>query len=231
MASTDQSRAAVPTPTSVGAAFCIRQVQPADSKGIELTTELHMELLSFGPMAQFGDKVIRETIYAPAVAANLLEVAIAEVDGRAAGFIAYTTKPHDFHTKLLQQSFLKAAWVLSLSLLTHPGRMRHLPRAFQVIFSRNALPNTVAEANTEVVCFGVRPEYLTPAFVRQTGLRVGVLLLEHAFDSFRQNGFHDTRMIVDADNPRALLFYQSLGAELTPCTFSGVPSYVVHFTF
>jgi hypothetical protein len=36
-------------------------------------------------------------------------------------------------------------------------------------------------------------------------------------------------MIVDADNPRALLFYQSLGAELTACTFGGVPSYVVQF--
>lgn len=231
MASINQGRAAVSGPASLGAEFRIRQVQPADSKGIDLTTELHMELLSFGPMAQFGDKVIRETIYAPAVAASLLEVAIAEVDGHAAGFVAYTTRPHDFHTKLLRKSFLKAAWAMSLSLLTHPERVRHLPRAFQVIFSRNTLPNTVAEANTEVVCFGVRPEYLTPAFVRQTGLRVGVLLLEHAFDYFRQNGFHDTRMIVDADNPRALLFYQSLGAELTPCTFSGVPSYVVHFTF
>lgn len=212
------------------AVFHIRQVKPFDREGLDLATELHMELLNFGPMAQFGDRVIRETIYAPAVASNLLEIAIAEVDGRAAGFVAYTTKPHDFHTKLLHKSFFKAAWALSLSLLTQPRRVRYLPRAFQVIFSRSTLPDAIAEASTEVVCFGVRPEYLTPAFVRQTGLRIGVLLLEHAFAYFRQHDFYDTRMIVDADNHRALLFYQSLGAELTPCIFGGVPSYVVRFT-
>lgn len=207
--------------------FRIRQVNAADAVGIDFTTELHMDLLGFGPMARFGDRVIRETIYVSALQDGLLEVAVAEVDGRPAGFIAYTLKLHDFHSRLIRDHLLKTVGVMALALITNPIRLRHVPRALKVIFSRNELPGSAENIKTEVVCFGVRPEYLTPAFVKETGLRIGMRLLDHAFAYFRQNGFDRTRMIVDADNTRALLFYQSLGAELTACVFGGIPSYIV----
>jgi len=82
-------------------------------------------------------------------------------------------------------------------------------------------------ASIRNICFGVYPEYLTAEFIRKTKIRVGVKLLQHAASYFRQHGFDTTRMIVDADNTRALLFYQSLGGEMTPCIFGGVPSYIV----
>ncbi len=210
-----------------GTRFHIRQVDITDTVGIDRTTELHMDLLGFGPMAQFGDRVIRDTIYVSALQDGLLEVAVAEVDDRPAGFIAYTLKPHDFHSLLIRNHLLKAVWVMALALITNPARLRHIPRALKVIFSRDELPSSAQDIKTEVVCFGVRPEYLTPAFVKETGLRVGMRLLDHAFDYFRRHGFNRTRMIVDADNTRALLFYQSLGAELTACVFGGIPSYIV----
>lgn len=210
-----------------GTRFRIRQVDITDTVGIDRTTELHMDLLGFGPMAQFGDRVIRDTIYISALQDGLLEVAVAEVDGRPAGFIAYTLKPHDFHSLLIRNHLLKAVGVMALALITNPARLRHIPRALKVIFSRDELPASADEIKTEVVCFGVRPEYLTPAFVKETGLRVGIQLLDHAFAYFQQHRFNRTRMIVDADNTRALLFYQSLGAELTACVFGGIPSYIV----
>jgi ribosomal protein S18 acetylase RimI-like enzyme len=207
--------------------FRIRQILPGDREGINITTELHMDLLGFGPMAQFGDAVIRETIYETAINERLLEVAVAEVNGRPAGFIAYTIDPHKFHTSLIRPHLFKVTRVMATALITHPSRLRHIPRALKVIFSRDEMPSTVAETHTEVVCFGVRPEYLTAAFVQKTRIRVGIRLLEHAAAYFRQHGYDSTRMIVDADNTRALLFYQSLGGEMTACTFGGVPSQIV----
>jgi ribosomal protein S18 acetylase RimI-like enzyme len=189
-----------------------------------------MELLGFGPMAQFGSQFIRETVYAVGLADKLMHVVIAEVDGQAAGFAAYTTQAHAFHNALIGSHFFKAVWVTLRALLTRPGRVRHLPRAFQVVSSRNALAKNIHDdIDSEVLCFGVRPSYLTPAFVRDTHLRIGVLLLEHVFAALRAEGLKNTRMIVDGDNPRALLFYQSLGAELTPCEFGGIASYIVRF--
>lgn len=217
------------TKIEVATSFKIRQVTASDIEGIDHITELHMELLGFGPMARFGDRFIRETIYASALKDNLMEIAVAEVDGHSAGFIAYTNAAHTFHRSLIRRHFLGSAWALITSLLSRPSRLVHLPRAFKVVFSRNELPDNIEDVQAEVVCFGVRPQYLTPAFVRQTNLRIGNLLLQHAFDYFRRNGFNNALMIVDADNPRPLLFYQSLGAKLTACTFGGHPSYVVLF--
>lgn len=208
--------------------FRIRQVEPGDNKGIDHTTELHMDLLGFGPMAQFGPQVIRETIYVAAINEGLLEVAIAEVNGRPAGFIAYTTDPHRFHSSLIRPHLFKVMRVMATALIIQPGRLRHVPRAMKVVFSRDDLGENADKAGTEVVCFGVRPEYLTADFMRQTKIRVGIKLLQHAAAYFRQHGFDSTRMIVDADNTRALLFYQSLGGEMSACSFGGVPSYIVH---
>ncbi len=215
--------------TSTNSAFRIREVTSSDREGIDRITELHMELLSFGPMAKFGDEVIRETIYVVGLSDDLMKVAIAEINGEPAGFIAYTMHADDFHQTLIKNHFFKAALVMLKSLIMQPSRIRHLPRAFQVVTSRNELPSNIEGIQSEVLCIGVRPQYLTPAFVRQTNLRIGARLLEHAFEDLRRNGFTKTLMIVDADNPRALLFYQSLGAELTACTFGGVPSYFVQF--
>lgn len=211
------------------AAFRLREITAADTEGLDLVTELHMELLGFGPMAQFGDRVIRETIYAVALKHAALQVVMAEVNGQPAGFVAYTTKRQIFHSELIRRNLFRTAWVMLVSLLEQPRRLAHLPRAFKVIFSRSEMPADIAQMKSEVVCFGVRPAYLTPDFVRETGLRVGLQLLEYAFADLRQNGCAETIMIVDADNPRALFFYKSLGAELTACVFGGVPSYIVRF--
>ncbi len=213
----------------VAPVFRIRQVDSSDVRGIDIVTELHMDLLGFGPMAQFGYRFIRETVYVPALADKIMDIAVAEVDGQPAGFIAYSTQAQTFHKALMRNHLLTAAWEMGIALLTRPTRIRHLPRAFKVVFSRNEMPDNFDDTRTEVICFGVKPEYLAAGFVRETKLRVGHLLLEHAFDYFRQRSFNRTRMIVDADNPRALLFYQSLGASFNACTFGGVPSYVVVF--
>lgn len=209
--------------------FRLREITASDAEGLDRVTELHMELLGFGPMAQFGGRVIRETIYAIALKHDVLKVVIAEVDGQPAGFIAYTTKRQVFHSELLRKNPLRVAWVMLLALLEQPRRLRHIPRAFKVVFSRSEVPEALAEIKSEVVCFGVRPAYLTPDFVRKTSLRVGLQLLDYAFADLRQNGCAETVMIADADNSKVLFFYQSLGAELTPCVFGGVPSYIIRF--
>lgn len=209
--------------------FRLHEITASDAEGLDRVTELHMELLGFGPMAQFGGRVIRETIYAIALKYDVLKVVIAEVDGQPAGFIAYTTKRQVFHSELLRKNPLRVAWVMLLALLEQPRRLRHIPRAFKVVFSRSEVPEALAEIKSEVVCFGVRPAYLTPDFVRKTSLRVGLQLLDYAFADLRQNGCAETVMIADADNSKVLFFYQSLGAELTPCVFGGVPSYIIRF--
>jgi ribosomal protein S18 acetylase RimI-like enzyme len=205
----------------------IRQVSATDQEGIARTTALHMDLLNFGPMAQFGDTFIRRIGYEIPLRDNLLHVAVAEVEGQPAGFIAYTDEAHRFHSAMFRDHFIEAGWLMGLSLLQQPKRVMNLPRAVKVVLSRDDLPKDVEAIDAEVICFGVQPDYLTPAFVRRTGLKIGVMLLDHAFAHFRAQGHKRVRMIVDADNRRALLFYHTLGATFTPCMYGGVESVAV----
>jgi ribosomal protein S18 acetylase RimI-like enzyme len=225
-----QSRGAESTAMEQQVDFRIREVSVSDAEGIDLTTRLHMDLLGFGPMARFGDRFIRETVYVVGLSDELLKVAIAEVDGHPAGFIAYTSEAHSFHNALIGNHFFKAVSTTLMALLSRPGRVLNLPRAFQVVRSRNELSaNLDDDVDCEVVCFGVYPDFLTPAFVRRTKLRIGVQLLEHVFGMLSLQGHKKVRMIVDGDNPRAMLFYQSMGAEITPTVFGGIQSYIVRF--
>jgi hypothetical protein len=205
----------------------MRQVVPSDEKGLDIITALHMELLHFGPMAQFGDRFVREIIYAAPLRDSLVHLAIAEVDGQPAGFIGYADDGELFHNSLMQHYFLKAGWLAGLSLLQQPRRLLRLPRALRVIRSRTEMPEEFGAIQAEVLVIGARADFLKPAFVQRTGLRVSVLMLEHAFAHFRQRGFKRVRVVTDADNRPVLFLYQSLGASFTPCIYGGVPSMLV----
>lgn len=215
-----------PVPTEP-VAHWIRQVSASDAEGLRRVSALHMELLDFGPMAQFGDEFIRRICYAIPVREGLLHLAIAEVGDQPVGFIAYTDRAKDFHRAMFRKHLVEAGWLIGLSLLQRPQRVLQLPRAMKVVLSRDNLPKDVEEIQAEVVSVGVRPDFLTPAFVRRTGLRIGLMLLNHAIDHFRSGNHKRVRMIVDADNRRALLFYHTLGASFTPCSYGGVDSLAV----
>lgn len=207
--------------------FRIRQITPSDAEALDIIAALHMELLPFGPMAQFGERFIREICYAAPMHDGVEHLALIEIEGQPAGFIAYTDRAQIFHSSVFRKHFIQVGWIVGVSLLQQPRRLLRLPRALRVVLSRDELPDTSKNTEAEVTAFGVRPEFLTPAFVRRTGLRVASLLMDHAFDHFRSVGLSSVRMVVDADNRHALLFYHALGATLTPCIYGGVPSMLV----
>jgi ribosomal protein S18 acetylase RimI-like enzyme len=227
MTSVQKPEPITPTETPVQPSFHIRQVVPSDDAGLDIVTALHMELLPFGPMAKFGDRLIRDICYAAPLRKSLVNLAIAEVDRQPAGFIGYSDNSELFYHSLIRGNLLQAGWVMIGSLLRQPRRILSVPRALQVMRSRNHLPEEFETMQEEVIAFAVRPEFLTPSFVRRTGLRVGAQLINHAFDYFRRNGVKEVRMIVDASNRPVLFFYSSLGANFIPCVYGGVPSMLV----
>lgn len=228
LTTTPESPAATPADNSESkTSFHMRQVVPSDEEGLDIITALHIERLSFGPMAQFGDKFIREICYAAPLRDGLVHLAIAEVDGQPAGFVGYADDGELFHSSLIRHYFLKAGWLAGLSLLQQPRRLLRLPRALRVVRSRTEMPKEFSSVQAELIVIGARADFLKPAFVQRTGLRVSYLMLEHAFDHFRQRGVKRIRLVTDADNRPVLFLYQSLGARFTPCIYGGVPSMLV----
>src|SRR5438046_3148749 len=82
----------------------------------------------------------------------------------------------------------------------------------------------------EVLAIGVLPEYRTPEFVHRPGLRVGEELIAHVMSYFRSVGVDRARMVVEAHNKPALLFYHRLGGRgFDPYEHAGEP--MVHVWF
>jgi SAM-dependent methyltransferase/ribosomal protein S18 acetylase RimI-like enzyme len=194
----------------------IREINPNSAKDLKQLTKLHMKLLHFGPMTKLGFLFIQEIAYGVNLREGLLKAALYEIDGKPVGFISYTPRSITFHRTSLKKHWLYALWILGISILQKPIRFLRLMQVMQVILSRRAEQEVERDPLGEVVSIGVLPECLTPAFIRETGLRISQALVFHAIAYFQRAGVKEMRMIVDADNKPALLFYHSLNATFTP---------------
>jgi len=207
----------------------LHAVLPGDEQGLDRVADLHMELLDFGPMAGLGRRFIRNVAYAIQVRDGLLHLLLCEVDGRPAGFVAYTNRSITFHRESLRKHFVFVAWAVLRSLMADPRRVAALVRSIGVTLTRRA-EEQARDPLGEIVCVAAVPEFLKPRFVRQTGLRVSDLLITHAAAALRRSGAREMRMLVDADNKAPLFLYHRLGARIEPSDdLGGVPTVEVWF--
>jgi len=207
----------------------LRTIKPGDQEDLATIAQLHMALLHFGPMSGLGKLFVREICYGVHLQDGLLRVGLYEINERPVGFVAYTSRSITFHRKALRSHWLYATWVLVISIVVDPRRLPRLLRALRVVFSRRAEQNLEQDPLGEIVAIGVLPDYLTPEFVRRTGLQVSEELVVHVLSYFQQKGLRRMRMIVEADNKPALLFYHRLGARFEDYEQAGEPQVQLWF--
>lgn len=207
----------------------LREIDPANQQDIAAITRLHLQLLAHGPMARLGELFLQRFCYTMLIRDGLMKAALYEVDGRPAGFIAYTTRSISFHRTAIRRHWLYVAGLILVSLLRDPRLLLRLLKGVRLMFSRRAERRLGQDPMAEVLAIGVLPEYRTPEFLRRTGLRLGAGLVAHATSYFQQAGLTRMRMVVEARNKPALVFYHSLGASFEPCRHAGEPMVQVSF--
>jgi ribosomal protein S18 acetylase RimI-like enzyme len=207
----------------------LRAIDPVDRRDVTEISRLHLALLEWGPMARLGELFLRRFCYTVLVREGLMRAALFEVDGRPAGFVAYTNRSITFHRRALRRHAAYVAWLILLSVLRDPGLVPRLLRAVRLMFSRRAEGNLGQDPLGEVLAIGVLPEYGTPHFVSRTGLRIGDELVAHVAADLRRAGVERMRMVVDAHNKPALFFYHRLGGSFEPYERAGEPMIQVWF--
>ena len=215
------AQAAVPRVT-------IRRVRATDEAGLAAVATLHEELLPFGPLAALGADFLRVVAYRAPVRDGLLELALAEVDGRPAGFVAYLADSERFHAEAMRKHVPLAGFQLALAMVRDPRRLRAVPRILRVMRSR-VDDGEDRGAFGEVIGIGARPEYLTATFRKQSGHWLSRDLVVWAADDLFKAGKGRLRMFVAAENTRTLLLYQLLGAEFERVEHGGEPTMAVTF--
>lgn len=207
----------------------LRVIDPGDERGIAAITDLHLRLLSWGPMAGLGRLFLRKFCYTLLVRDGLMEAALFEVNGVPAGFVAYTTRSLTFHREAIRRHFAAAVLLLAGSVLSNPAVLARMVKGARLLFSRQAEQSAGDAPPAEVLAIGVLPEYRTAAFVRGTGLRVSRELVMHAAARFREAGLTEMRMVVDAFNTQTLLFYHGMGGRFERYRRAGDPMVQVRF--
>ena len=207
----------------------IRDIDPNNEKDVETITRLHMELLDWGPMAQMGKLFLKKFCYTVLLKDNLMKAALYEVDGKPAGFIAYTDKSITFHRFAIRNHLGYVIYLVILSIIRYPWVVLRLPKVIYLMLSRRGEKNLGEDPQAEVLAIGVLQEYRSPVFILKTGLRISEQLIGHVISFFRSMGLKKVRLIVDADNTPALMFYHNLGGRFESYEMAGVPSVLIWF--
>jgi hypothetical protein len=207
----------------------LREITADDLEDLDTVALLHVQLLDFGPMSALGFRFVRDVCYRMLLADGVLRLALYEVDGQPAGFVAYTSQSVQFHRVSLRKHWPAAGWAAVRAIIEDPRRLHGLLRTLRVLRSRRTHQDEERDPLGEVVCLAARPEYLNSRFVRQTGLRVSEELELYALDCLRRLGVDRARMIVDADNKRALLLHHRLGGRFERSELGGAPQLEVWF--
>lgn len=207
----------------------LRESDAANRQDVRAITQLHLKLLGHGPMARLGELFLRRFCYHTLIRDGLMKVALYEVDGQPAGFIAYTTHSMTFHRIAIRRHLPYVVSLMAVSILRDPRVVLRLLKALRLMGSRRAELDLGRDPIGEVLAIGVLPEYRTPQFIRRTGVRIGEQLIAHVRSYLERAGVERMRMVVEAHNTPTLLFYQSLGGRFEPYEQAGEPMVQVWF--
>ena len=207
----------------------VREVDPRCQQDVHELTRLHMLLLGHGPMAQLGEFFLRRFCYTVLIKEGLMRAALFEVEGRSAGFVAYTPWSITFHRRAIAKHWLYVGFLVAVSFLRDPRLLRRLVKAMKLMVSRRSEVALGRDPQGEIVAIGVLSEFRSPRFLRETGLRISEALVAYAVSYFRRAGIGEMRMIVEATNKPTLFLYHSLGARFEPYEQMGEPMIHVRF--
>lgn len=170
---------------------------------------LHAVLLSHSPVALLGPDFLERFYYRTLPRMGLIFGHVAYVDGEPAGFIVATHDASGFMQRAIRRRFLQIAWIMLGSVVRDPQRIGAIWEAVQIM--RGLPPTDNSGPQGELLSMGVLPAFRSREFLLNTRLKIGPDLLAAALRQLAERDVGRVRVIVDADNLEARLFYSGQG--------------------
>lgn len=172
---------------------------------------LHGELLAHSPVALLGPDFMKRFYYRQLPRLGLIFGLVAYVDDQPAGFIVATDDSSGFMQRAVRTKFFSIAGTMAWSVLRNPSRLGAIWEAIQIM--RGLPPGQANRMVGELLSFGVLPAFRSREFMSASRLRISQDLLNAAVEQMTSRGVNTARVIVDADNLEARLFYLGNGWE------------------
>jgi len=194
--------------------FRLKEADPDFKEDIVTVVRLHRELLDWGPISKLGGYFMQRFIYSHLIRDGLISAALFEVDGDAAGFVAYTPCSYTFHRQAIKDHWMRVGYFMVISIFRNPRILFRLLKAVHEMFARRSETISGDEAVGEILAIGVKQEYQNPEFIYRTHLRISDKLFNHVVDKLKGQGIKRLRLMVDIFNKPALLFYHGMGGRI-----------------
>ncbi len=203
----------------------VREIDPRNPADTSWAAELHRELFAeIGMIAQLGEWVLRRFCYGRLIADGLMGAAIALVDGRPAGLIAFTADSRAVHRATVGSHLFVALRELAIGIILQPRIVLGFPSAARLIWERRNEQREDGMPVAEILAFGVRAEFRHHDFVRSTGIRLSNRLLAYALTRLKASGVQEVRAVLLASNRPAVAFARKASIRVQPYHNAAQPS-------
>jgi ribosomal protein S18 acetylase RimI-like enzyme len=199
----------------------LQPIDPKNREDVETIARLHNDLLDWGPISNLGRLFLKRFVYSQLISDDLIKAVLFKVDGKAAGFIAYTAYSNTFLSRAIKRHRVKVLFLLTISILQDPRILFRLHKAFRLAYSLRGEKDSGENRSAEILAIGVLPKYREPQFIRKTGLRISRELVAHAVTFFRSEGLRQMHLFVDEFNKPTIFFYRFLGGHSKPLRRAG----------
>lgn len=170
---------------------------------------LHGVLLAHSPVALLGPEFMSRFYYRQLPGLGLIFGQIAYINEQPAGFIVATDDSSGFMQRAVRSRFFSISATMTASVLRDPKRLGAIWEAIQIM---RGLPSARPGSPVgELLSFGVLPAFRSREFIVRSRLRISQDLLNAAVEQMKHRGVSSARVIVDADNLEARLFYLGNG--------------------
>jgi len=180
---------------------------------------LHAMLLRHSPLVLMGPDFMKSFYYGLLPADGFICGAVAYCNDEPAGFVVATGDANGFMSKATQKHWLRLCWILLKSVIRRPSGLLAMKEAYDI--QSNVQAQEYGPEVGELLSFGVRPEYRSRKFIKESGLHLSSDLFDIAIGQLQVTGKSKLRAIVDKDNLEAQFFYRSNGWRVGLKTVEG----------
>ncbi len=203
----------------------VREVDPDSERDTAWAAELHRELFAdIGLIAQLGQRVLQRFCYGRLVKDRLMRAALAVVDDKPAGLIAWTKDSRAVHRAALGSHLGAALREIVLATIIAPRILLGMPGAARLLAERRNENSAGGRPVAEVLALGVREEYRNRQFLRETGVRLSDSLLHRALTMLVADGVTEGRGVILAANKPAIAFSSLRAKRVIPYHNAAHPS-------
>jgi len=190
---------------------------------------LHSALLPRSPVVKLGYPFMTKYYYYHLVRDGLIGCHLARVNGKPAGFVSFTNRPHDFMAAGLRNHIISLTPVVAHALVTRPSRVAVVARALGMLKRRRDDLASGPIFDGEILSLAVLPQYRSAGFIRHTGQNIARRLFDIAVARTRQAGAHTLVTLAQARDQESLFFFHAVGCRFHREWIDGADCYEITY--